>query len=556
MVITRNLIIFYIIFLTLLGGFLRFTNLANNPPGLTVDEVSTGINAYSILKTGRDEYGNFLPISFKSLGDYKPPFYIYLTALSINFFGLNEFSVRLPSALIGTLTIPFVYFLFRELTKDKRIVIVGTTLFAISVWHIYYSRLALEPSVAMSLVVLGVLTFWKMIDSGKSSWAIGSALFFGLSVYTYHSERVFVPLLMLLLILLNRRKLFVKRLAPGLFLTTSAIIFSVLILNFFLGTDKTRAQMTLITYDADFLRSAASDVISKSDWFSNLLKVSLGNPVSLLIFFVFRKMISFFQPSFLFFQGLKMTDIGSFGLGVMYLFEIPFFIFGLIKTWQKKLPHQTFVLGWIFLGLIPAAITQDELHPHRTLVIVPMLTFISAVGAIYLFDLLRKRLPSDYFKFCLGISLLFIVWDLLRALLIFSVHFPTEKAEAFFYGTKQSVEYVLENKDKYQEIVYDPNRGVIGPDIVGVPHAYILFYSKYDPARYQNLPKYSDNKTFKFDKFTIRRIVWAQDRYKKNILFIGSPWSFPTQDLSQAKVLQKIYLPNGDLALEVVTVAD
>jgi len=36
------------------------------PPGFNADEAAFGYNAYSLLKTGRDEYGTLLPLSIKS----------------------------------------------------------------------------------------------------------------------------------------------------------------------------------------------------------------------------------------------------------------------------------------------------------------------------------------------------------------------------------------------------------------------------------------------------------------------------------------------------------
>jgi len=57
-----------LVVIILLASFLRLYNLANVPPHLTPDEASLGYNAYSILKTGKDEYGKFMPIIFKSFG--------------------------------------------------------------------------------------------------------------------------------------------------------------------------------------------------------------------------------------------------------------------------------------------------------------------------------------------------------------------------------------------------------------------------------------------------------------------------------------------------------
>src|SRR3989339_2178944 len=105
-----------LVLIVLLGFFLRTWKLGENPPGLYWDEVSLGWNGYSVLRTGMDEHGRFLPIdTFFAFGDYKPPLYIYAVVPSIWLFGLNEFAVRLPSALAGTLLVVVTYFLSKEI---------------------------------------------------------------------------------------------------------------------------------------------------------------------------------------------------------------------------------------------------------------------------------------------------------------------------------------------------------------------------------------------------------------------------------------------------------
>ena len=85
--------------IVLLAAVIRLWQLDSNPPGLTWDEAALGYNGYSIMQTGRDEYGSFLPLSLKSFGDYKPAVYAYLTIPFIAILGLTEWAVRLPSAL-------------------------------------------------------------------------------------------------------------------------------------------------------------------------------------------------------------------------------------------------------------------------------------------------------------------------------------------------------------------------------------------------------------------------------------------------------------------------
>ena len=145
--------------------FLRTYHISQVPPALSWDEVSIGYNAYSILKTGRDEHGKFLPIdTFVAYGDYKPPLAIYLTVPSIALFGLSEFGVRFPSAFFGTLTVLMTYFLVKEFfrrTKNqepitRNLPTIASLLLAISPWHINLSRAGFEANIALFFIVLGV----------------------------------------------------------------------------------------------------------------------------------------------------------------------------------------------------------------------------------------------------------------------------------------------------------------------------------------------------------------------------------------------------------------
>src|SRR3990167_10691408 len=93
-----------LILVFILGIFVYFYKLDKIPSGFYIDEALPGYNAYSILKTGKDEYGKFLPLLFRFYGSYNPPLYTYLTVFPIAAFGLSVFSVRFVSALAGLLS--------------------------------------------------------------------------------------------------------------------------------------------------------------------------------------------------------------------------------------------------------------------------------------------------------------------------------------------------------------------------------------------------------------------------------------------------------------------
>ena len=113
-----------LLLIVFLAAIIRLPWLDKYPPALYSDEVSQGYNAYSVLKTAKDEYGKFLPVSFRSFGDWKPPLPTYLMVPTVAIFGLNAYGVRLPSAIFGIATVYLSYFISLELlnlNKSKNI---------------------------------------------------------------------------------------------------------------------------------------------------------------------------------------------------------------------------------------------------------------------------------------------------------------------------------------------------------------------------------------------------------------------------------------------------
>lgn len=532
-------IFFILLVLTIIGCFLRFYNLETNPPSLNIDEVAYGYSAYSILKTGRDENGQFMPLVFRSIGDYKNPVLIYSLVLPIAVFGLNEFGVRFTTALAGVLSIPLFFFLLQALTKDIRISLIGTVLLTMSPWHIFYSRFASDHLMSTLFLILGMFAFVKIEQ--RKWWVFVSAGMLVLSMYTYHSQRIFVPLLILIIFMVNFKKL--KLVNIKLFLVTFFILILPLIILSFFGSANTRAKMVFLTQDIDYTRYVTLD---HSERFGEIF---------LLFFFWIKRYLNYFQPDFLFFNGLNMTTIGTLGLGVLHFFELPLLILGILELIRRKIDYKIIIIAWILVGLIPTSFTNNEQNSGRSLLILPALIVVLSLGVLRFWEIIKK-LSNRYLKISiLSFYVLLIIIFLIHAFLVFHIYFPIQRGEAYMEGTKETVLYALQNKDKYSEIVYDPYRGVEAPYIVNIPYLYFLFYSKYDPLTFQKIQKIHGEDSFQFDKFTFRRINWREngDRAKKDTLFIGSPWSLPLKDIKSNEILKKVYLSNGDLALLIVS---
>ncbi len=538
----KFLILFVLIIITCFGGFLRFYKNTQNPPSLNGDEISMAYDAYSLVKTNRDQYGKFMPITFQSVGDYKNPLPIYLMTLPIKIFGLNDFSVRFQNGLIGTLMIPVFFLFLIKILKDRLTALLGTFFLSISSWHIFYSRVEYETLIASFFVLLGIWFFMKMFEGGRK-WAIFSAFFLILTMYTAPAPRLFVPVFILVALIFNIPKFKSHKDKIVIFVSTCVILGLPLIYATLFQGAGTRLAMVLISNDIEFQRY----ILLK--YFQSI------NDFPLLFFFWVKRYLSYIQPDFLFINGLNMTLPGNFGLGILYLFELPFLILGIFEFIKRKIPHKTIFLIWLLTGIVPDSITNNQIHAGRLLHIAPVIILITTLGATQFFKWLFK-LREIYIRLLLsGVFTVVAILVLTHAFLVFAVHFPRAKGESFDEGLREAVYYAYGHKDNYKEIVFDPRRGIEGPFLVSNPYLYVLFYTKYDPYTYQTEPKILEKGKYflQFNKYTFREIDWRADRSKKDTLFIGSPWSLPENEMKKGEILQRIYLTNGRLAFFIVS---
>ncbi len=127
--IKRNILIILILLLSLI---LRVWKLDSVPVSLFGDELDVGYHAYSILKTGRDYSGNFMPLHFKSLAEWRTPLYLYSSVPTVAIFGISPWGVRLPAAIFGILGVFAIYLLTKQITNNKIIALLSALFLAIS----------------------------------------------------------------------------------------------------------------------------------------------------------------------------------------------------------------------------------------------------------------------------------------------------------------------------------------------------------------------------------------------------------------------------------------
>ncbi len=128
------------------------------------------------------ESGNFIDINYNYEPRYnKPPLLYWLIALSSTVFGLNEFAIRLPSALLGLGTIFLVYKSGR-LLADHKMGIIAAVVAAFSFQFAINARYA-APAVPLTFfVTLALYWFLKGYHLRKFGYIFLGAAATGLAV--------------------------------------------------------------------------------------------------------------------------------------------------------------------------------------------------------------------------------------------------------------------------------------------------------------------------------------------------------------------------------------
>src|SRR3989344_3900257 len=321
----------YLILIVIFAFILRFYQLGQNPPSLDWDETAHGYNAYSILKTGNDEYGYKFPLSFRSFDDYKHPVYTYLVVPSIFVFGLNDFAVRMPSAFLGVLAVLFTYLMVFELFKNKVIALLATLFLAISPWHLQFSRVAFETNSAIFWSVLGTFAFLKGIKTIKYKlvlWMTLSSIAFGINLFMYHNSRVFIPIFSLMLLFLYKKILW-KNKSYLVLPSIIALVFSIILIPIiFSVSGQLRFKGTNIFADASPQYKASEKIVQDDQSGQLLIGNILHNRRLVYIPILIENYLSHLKPTFLFFTADSDRHHAP-QIGLLYLWDLPFILCGM-----------------------------------------------------------------------------------------------------------------------------------------------------------------------------------------------------------------------------------
>lgn len=521
-----------LILIIILASVLRIYRIDNDPPSLSWDEAAVGYNAYTIANDLRDEYGTFLPLFFKSFGDDKHPVHIYATALSVKAFGLNEFSTRLPAALFGVFNVLLLYFLAKLLFKSETIGLISALFLGISPFNLHFSHFNHEANFVLFFFMLGALFFFLSVKKEIFFLPFSIVSFF-LSFISYHTAKVIVPLILLILLFLYWKKIVFNK----------TVFISSLILSVFL---------ILIIYLNPALLGLAR--IKQTNPSLEQIKETpiyklTGNELLGRINLTTNKYLLHFSPTFLFISGDKNARLSSQSTGEFYKIDGLFLLLGVVYLLRKRSKGGLFLLSWALIAPLPSSLVDEAPHAARASFMMGSWQIISALGFFSLISLLRNKFIKTILF--LGVFVL-LIFSLYKYLNYYYGEYPKRYAIDWQYGMKEIVEYA-KNNPKYQQVFMTDTRSQ--------PYIFFLYYLKTPLSEYLNTVLYNgspENKSYNtvsnFGKFYFGGWNPIESLPQAGVLYILTPSQYDGLKYKSGFVIKKIiYYPNGTTAYYIVS---
>lgn len=494
---------FIILFcIIVLGAFLRLYQIDTAPPGLLVDEPNIGYNAYSILKTGKDEFGKPFPLSFRSYGDQKLPAYIYADVLPVKILGLTPLAVRLPAILSGIIVIFLAYLLLRLLKFQESVNLLGALVTAVSPWTIVLSRYAWESSVAFVIFFVAILCAIQAYRSSKTIYFILTAFFLGLSWYGYLPFRPVAVMLLALgtIWLLKLKKATLKNLA------IAWLVFFVIILPL----------MPIIFSKEGNLHASSNTVFSQSitpiivnenrtyctQQYPKILCYLNSNKATEYGLAITHNFVKLFSADFLFFRGEEEKYFSTDNFGLLPFILLPFYFLGIFlvfKNLKKRGGKELLLLLSLLIAILPSAVSDPQ--RVRLATVYPFMLIVIAMGFESAQIFLKKSFYEKMLRLALAIYGLYYIFNFT------AIQVPKYFDRWQFIGT---LNHYLGQVDRSTPIFIKP--------VYAHPIMYYAFYNQIDPVIYQNTAQTSTPETNGYfmvthmGNMTVSTIALAQAR--------------------------------------------
>jgi 4-amino-4-deoxy-L-arabinose transferase-like glycosyltransferase len=536
---------FLLLSILILAACIRLIHLGILPNGLQQDETSLGYNAYSIVKTGRDEYGKPYPFLFKAFGEYKLPGYIYLSTIPISILGPTATAVRLPSAIFGILTVLLVYLLVMELSDGKKqsLALLSAAFIALNPWHIHFSRGAFEVTPALFFLTLGVWSFFRATRT-HSVWLYVLAITAAIaSMYTYNITRVVAPALVAYFVWSERKRIQLRRTS-----IIKIVLFSSILLVPFVVTALSVGGFSSTTGTLLFSSPVnQAQMLEFRSYMSDLppllTKLLFNAPLQSLWLYV-EHIVSYLSVSFLFVSGSTHGNHAIGTTGQFYVFELVTMIVGLLGLFRTPSTLRSVMASWTITVVLVAAATREAPQATRSFFLIVPLSVLSAFGFLQSVQYLRSRSSRIVRMTLTVLSIGCILYSVARFGFSYTQRFPVAYGPAWKSADYQVSTFIQDHESDYDKVIFDTDTGFM--------YTSYLYYSAFSPREfYETVKRAPDtNEGFSavtsFGKFEFKD-VHEKDFQTPRMLIITTPQNKP----NHVPPLEAFYYPKRPVVMVV-----
>lgn len=484
---SRKYVIIFVLIL-LVGSFIRLFRIADIPSGFHADEAVFGYNAYSILKTGRDEYGKYFPLILKSFGDYKAAVYSYATIPFIPLFGLTELSVRLPSAISGIFFIILAYLIAFQLSKDRKLALITSLVTAISPMGIVLSRVQSDPLMCIVIFCFAFYCWNLWVEKGKHMYILFAFVSLVLSFLTYVATRLFaIPFFIILG--LCYWKSYSAKIRKAYIVSLFVMIVVIVLLS--TSSAGTRLSQINIFSKTDVQVLINEEIREDGGGEYPIVTTRIfHNKLTGFARYMLKNYSDYLSANFLFFQAEQPLRERIPNTGIMYLIEFPLLLIGVYMSVKKRLRYGIFSVIWVtMVPLVLSFISGETPNIHRFFLATLPLSLLVGIGILSIVKMLngfRRSLLIILIIVGYICSIIFFLHELF-------VHQPVHVPFFRGYAYKALVTDVSMRYKDYSKIVITKSNES--------PYIYFLFYGAFDPKNYQLTGSHRDLDYQGFDKY-------------------------------------------------------
>ncbi len=375
---------FFLIIILFVSFFFRIFQLSSTPSVLLEKEVLTGLLAKAMVT-----HDKLLMNNLNQFATYIAPLPVYFTSSFITIFGLNEWSVRMPSAFFGTFTVFLFFSLLNEVKKRTSLfseneILIATTIYGLSFWHMQISRIDIGTNVGIFFLLLAFYCFIKFLDNEKFILITIPLLI--LSIYSDYS--FFIPSTLLfvfgLYYVAKKRKIkMFSSLLPAIFFL---ILLLPIVNNIFLYYSK--KDDTSVYWDITLEQKATNRIIySGNTLAAHILHDSTIEKTKLYL----SRFTDYIEPRSLFFNWDKNVDSLNPYTGLFSPIELVFLILGLFYISRNRQKLMLCLLLFFILTIFPFTINKSSPNMLITSLFIPLFAVFISKSLNFYMSFLEKN---------------------------------------------------------------------------------------------------------------------------------------------------------------------